>query len=183
MMIKFNSKKGFTLIELLIYIMIASVVFIFAFNAGWNVFKASNHISVRQDVYTNTRIIANQFQKYIRGADDILTGISVFNSNPGILFLDYPGEGTDVIFDTYTKAVTVGGLPVTITKIRIKEGAAAYVDLTNDKINVTNFLVKNLSRGALSKTVQISLTLDRVNPDNNPDFVASGSFTTSFTLR
>jgi prepilin-type N-terminal cleavage/methylation domain-containing protein len=181
-MIKFNSKKGFTLIEMLIYIMIASIIFIFTFNAGWNVFKASNHISVKQDVYTNTRIVANQFQKYIRGAGDILTDISVFNSNPGTLVLDYPGAGTDVIFDTYDKAVTIGGLPVTIKKMRIKEGAAAYVDLTNDKITVSNFSVKNFSRGS-SKTVQISLTLDRVNPDNNPDFIASGSFTTSFTLR
>lgn len=182
-MIKVGSKKGFTLIEMLIYIMIASIVFIFAFNAGWNVFKASNHISVRQDVYTNTRIIANQFQKYVRGAGDILTNISVFNSNPGVLALDYPGVGTDVIFDTYSKDVTIGGRVITIKKIRIKDGAAAYEDLTNDKINVSNFVVKNFSRGGLSKTVQISLTLDRVNPDNNPDFSASGSFTTSFTLR
>lgn len=181
-MINLNSKKGFTLIELLIYIMIASVVFVFAFNAGWNVFKASNHISVRQDVYTNTRIIANQLQKYVRGANNILTDASVFNTNPGVLTLDYPGVGTDVVFDTYTKSVTIGGLPMTITKLRIKEGAAAYVDLTNDKINVGNFIVKNFSRGS-AKTVQISLTLDRVNPDNNPDFIASGSFTTSFTLR
>lgn len=176
------NKRGFTLIELLIYIAIASVVFIFAFNSGWSVFKASNHVSVRQDVYTNARIIANQFQKYVHGANGILTGTSIFNVSPGALALDYPGVGTDIIFDTYTKEVTVGGIPVTITKMRIKEGSAAYIDLTNDKINVSNFVVKNFSRGG-TKTVQISLTLDRVNPDNNPDFSASGSFTTSLTLR
>lgn len=177
------AQNGFTLIELIVYIAISAMVLVTAVNIGWNLIMSEANITGKQEVYMSARMIVNQIQIKIREADDVITGSSTFGSHPGILTLDYPGGGTDIIFDTYTKNVTIGGQSITVRKLRIKEGSADYVDLTSDKVDVTNFTLTNLTRGNESKNINIELTIQRANPSNSPNFDASISLETAISIR
>lgn len=176
-------QNGFTLIELIVYIAISAMVLVTAINIGWNLIISEANVTGKQEVYMSARTIMNQIQISIREADDVITGSSTFGSHPGMLTLDYPGGTTDVIFDTYTKSVTIGGLPATVRKLRIKEGSADYVDLTSDKVDITNFTLTNLTRVNEPKNINIELTIQKVNPGNDPNFDASISLETAISIR
>jgi AAA+ superfamily predicted ATPase len=107
----------------------------------------------------NSRLVMNQVAVNIKGAEDVFTGLSTFETNPGVLVLDYPGSGTDVIIDTYEKDLTIGGQIVTIRKLRIKEGSSDYVDITNDKVEVLNFFLTDMTRDNEKDNINVELTL------------------------
>jgi prepilin-type N-terminal cleavage/methylation domain-containing protein len=176
-------KSGFTLIELIIYMAIASVVLVTAVGTGMNVITTQGVSETKREIYTNARFLMNQFGFAVRNADDVIIGSSTFGSNPGILTLDYPGIGTNVIFDTYTKNIIAGGQAVTIRKLEVKDGTADYVDLTSDSVTVTNFTLMNLTRGAEPKNINIQLTLESVNPGNNKTYDISIPLETALSIR
>jgi CxxC motif-containing protein (DUF1111 family) len=98
--------------------------------------------------------------------------------------LDYAGSGTDVIIDTYTKDVTLSnGQIVTIRKLRIKEGALAYQDLTSDQVDVSNFVLRNLTKTSERKNINIEVTLEQLNPLNDPNYNTTISVETAISLR
>lgn len=169
--------------ELIVYIGIASMVLVIALSTSINLFLSDANIQTKQEVYSNARIVTHEFQLQILKADDVILGSSVFLTSPGTLTLDFPGIGTDVIFDTYTKNVMVVGQSVTIRKLRVKEGSGNYVDLTTDQVTVTNLVFSNRTRSGENKNIKIQLTLEKVNPDGNPTYDASISLETAFSLR
>lgn len=173
---KMNTQKGFTLLELIVYIGIASMVLIMALGTGINLIKSKTHIQSKQEVYSNARNIMYEFQLQIHNAEDMNIGAST-------LTLNLPGDGTDVIFDTYTKEVTVGGQSVTINKLRMKEGNSEYVDLTTDDVDVVNILFEDRTRSAENQNVKIELTLENVNPGNDPNYDANISLETAVSVR
>lgn len=180
---KMTSNRGFTLIEFLVYIGIASMVLVTAIITGMNLITGSASSIARQETYYNARLVMNQIQYQVRAADDVITANSTFASHPGVLVLDYPGTGSDVIIDTYTKSVSIGGEATNIRKLRIKEGEDAYVDLTGDKVNVSNFVVSNLSRGVEPINLRIQLTIESANPGNDPKYDASITLQTALSTR
>ena len=178
-----TDKKGFTLIELIVYVGVSSIMLVIAINMTSNLIVSNASARGKQEVYINARLAMNQLQLKIREAEDVIIGSSTFNSHPGILTLDYPGSDTDVIFDTYTKNVDIGGQTVEIRKLRIKEGTADYVDLTSDKVDLTNLVFTNLTRGSESKNTNIEITLEKINPGSDPDYDASISVETAISIR
>jgi len=180
---KLKTTKGFTLAELIVYVAIGAVVLVSAVSVAWNILIDQGISQNKREVYMNARTVIHQLQQQIKKADDITTGSCTFDSHPGILTLDFPGGSTDVIFDTYTKDVTVGQQTTTIRKLRIKEGAGDYIDLTSDKVNVTDFVLTNFTRGSEAKNININLTLESTNPDNDPNYAASISLETAVTIR
>jgi type II secretory pathway pseudopilin PulG len=180
---KHSNLKAFTLIELIIYVAIASMVLVASVRIGWNILQAQEKQEAQQEVLYNSRMALHHMQYYIRQAETVTTASSTFASHPGILTLDYAGEGTDVVIDTYTKSVTIGGQSTTIRKLRIKDGAASAVDITSDLIDVTDFTLTNLQRGTEPFNIHIALTLERENPGGVPQNDASESFETSLSLR
>ncbi len=176
-------KKGFTLIELIVYIGISSIVLVTAVNIAWNLIVSNANSQGKSEVYFNSRFALHQLQLQVRAAEDFITGSSTFGSHPGVLTLDYPGEGTDVIFDTYTKNISVGGESVTIRKLRIKEGAADYVDITSDKVDIINFTLHDLTRWSEKTNINIELTIEKVNPGGDPNYDASISLETALSVR
>ncbi|MBU0667739.1 prepilin-type N-terminal cleavage/methylation domain-containing protein [Patescibacteria group bacterium] len=158
---KQNNKKGFTLIELLIYITLAGMILTAAINLEVNVSRGQARAQQNHELYINAQVAINQIDRKIREADDVITASSTFGTNPGVLTLDYPGTGTDIIFNTYPKEIMRGGTPVTITKLRIKEGSADPIDLTSDNVDVTDFTLSNLTIGGNKNNIGIELTLER----------------------
>ena len=174
---------GFTVIELILYIAIAATVLVTAVNIGWNLITTEANIIGKQEVYMNARTVMNHIQISIREAEDVTTGSSTFDTHPGVLTLDYPGSGTDIIIDTYNKEVTAGGQATTIRKLRLKNGPADYLDITTDKVDVTNFVLTNLTRGSENHNINIELTLEKANPSGDPNFDASISLETALSTR
>ncbi len=177
------TKKGFTMMELIVYIAIASVVLVAAINVGWNLMIGYANTNSKQEVYLNSRLVMNAMGIKIREAEDVLTASSTFDTNPGVLTLDYPGADTDVIIDTYTKNIILGGQETTIRKLRMKEGIADYVDLTTDEVNITNFVLTDLTRGSEPDNINIELTIEKTNPGGNLNFAATFSLETAISLR
>ena len=178
-MTKNKQKNGFTLVELIVYVAISSIVFITAINVGWDLILAQTNTIGKRDIYMNARLIMNQLQTNIREADDF----TIIDSDFDTLNLDYPGTTKDIVIDTYTTLVTIGGEEITIRRLRFKEGILDAVNLTTDKTNITDFSLTELTRGSENKNIDLSLTLEKVNPGNNPNFDADITLNTSLSLR
>ena len=179
-----TARLGFTFLEIILYLGITSVVLLSILQIGQN-FIVSNVKAERQrSISENGRLAFHQLTLKIRGADDVTVGSSTFNIHPGVLTLDYPGSGTDVIFDTYLKSVTLNnGTSVTLRKLRMKDGGASYQDVTNDEVDVTRFVVRNLTQSTEPKNIQIELTLQTLNTTGDPDYDLVLPLETAISLR
>jgi len=179
----FAKKQAFTLLEIIVYVSVFSIIMVAAMGVSLNLVERNVSIKNSQEVYGNARLTMNSIARAIRGALDINAGSSIFGSHPGVLSLKFSASSQDdVIIDTYTKIITVSGIDTTIRTLRMKEGLGAYQDLTSELIDVTNFVVQNLSRGT-AKIVNIELSLQRVNVSGDPNYDASTSLETAVGLR
>jgi len=177
--------KGLTLIEVLLYLALASVVIGVATSVALRVLEdRAKHESVLE-VEQIGELLLTRFEEKIRAADDVKKGAgeSIFDAHPGKIVLDYPGDDTDIVFDTYLKTISLGGRTTTIRKIRIQEGPANAEDLTSDLVDVTNLAFRDFTQGTAPDNIQILLTVARVNIDNVPIYSAQQSFETAVTLR
>lgn len=176
-------KKAFTLLEIIVYVAVFSIIMIAAMGVSLNLVLRNVSVKSSQEIYGNARLAMNTITRTIHGALDINTGSSTFASHPGVLNLKYSASSQDnVIIDTYTKNVSVGGVTTAIRALRMKEGQGVYQDLTNDSIDVTNFIVRNLTHGS-AKIVNIETTFRKANVSGNSNYDASLSLETSVGLR
>ena len=153
-------RKAFTLIELIIYIGISALVLVTLTNLTLNLIGVSVKIDTATDVLYSSRIIIQRFMQEIRMADDVDIASSVFGTNPGKLVLQKSGGGT-ITFDVYQKTPSV-------RTIRRQEDAATAVDLTSDRVDVSNFVLNNRTRGTEAKNIQYEFTITASNPANDP---------------
>lgn len=178
------AQNGFTLVELIVYIGIASLSLMMILITGQNLISSNIRAQAQRELSVNVRPLMNQLTQSVRNAEDVVTASSTFNAHPGAITLDYAGSGTDVIIDTYTKDVTLSnGQIVTIRKLRIKEGALAYQDLTSDQVDVSNFVLRNLTKTTEKKNINIEVTLEQLNPLNDPNYNTTISVETAISLR
>lgn len=173
--------KAFTLIELIIYIAIIAIVFVSTVGILWNVIGGSVRVNSSTEIAYSARLVLDNITRSCRNANDILIASSTFDSHPGVLVFGNL-EG-DVTFDTATKNITVGGQSLTIRKLRMKTGAGSPIDLTSDKVDVTNFVVKNRTRGTEPKNVKVEVALAFVNPGQDPARNRTLSFETAVSIR
>lgn len=173
--------KAFTLIELILYIAILAIVMVSTIGFLWNVIGSSVRVKASTELTYNARLVLDNITRLGRGANDVVTTSSVFAIHPGVLVLGY--STGDATFDTATKNITVGGQSVTIRKLRMKIGAAAAIDLTSDSVDVTNFIVKNRTRGTEPKNIKVEVTLAHVNPGGDQARNQSLTFETAVSIR
>lgn len=173
--------KAFTLIELIVYIAILSIVLVSAIGFLWNIIGGSVRVSASTELTYSARLVQGNITYTGRNAHDVLTLSSTFDSHPGVLVFET--SGGDVTFDTVTEEITVGGQSVTIRKLRMKTGAGLPIDLTSDKVDVTNFVVKNRTRGTEPKNVKVEVTLTYVNPGQDLARNQTLSFETAVSIR
>lgn len=176
------SKQGFTLLEMIIYMAIAVMVLISVVGIGMNLSLANQKSQAKREVYMNARFIVNEVTRKVRGAQDILPTGTVYGSNPGSLALSYP-SGNNILIETYTKNVTVGGVTVPIVKLSMKEGSGTFTDISSDKVTISNFTITNLTSSGSRKNINIQMTIDKVNPSTDKDFGGSIQFETSISTR
>lgn len=163
-------QRGFTLIELLLYVsivgsLLTAVVMFFATTVDSRV-KNQSISEVNQQGTAALEYVAST----IRDATSITA----------------PAMGTSAA--SLTLVVASGSLSPTIfdlsgTTLQVKEGAAAAVPLTNNKVQISGLTFKNLSRASTPGVVQVSFTLSRVNAGNRNEYDYQKTFTTSAALR
>ncbi len=177
-------RQGFTLFEIIVYLGISTVLLFSILQIGQNFIRANIKSQLERSISENGRLAFHQLSLKIRGADDVTTAGSTFNVHPGVVTLDYPGTGTDVIFNTYLKTLTLAnGTTYTIRKLQMKDGTANYQDLTNDEVDVTNFVVRNLTQSSEPNNLEIELTVNAINPGNAADYNLTASWETAISLR
>jgi Tfp pilus assembly protein PilW len=165
MMKKIKTAPAFSLVELILYVGIASLII------GSMMLFIIQMIEVRGDaefdreVNENARFALDYVTQQIHDAQGLNTG--TFGAHPSSFTLDVDGSGTLVI-DTDTK--TVGS-----STIRFLQSDGTQ--LTSDKVNVTNFVVHELTRDTEPENLQIELTLESL------DGLTSSSFRTAISLR
>jgi type II secretory pathway pseudopilin PulG len=89
----------------------------------------------------------------------------------------WTGTGQNVEFSMYA-SINTGGP----SALRVKEGAAAAIDLTGDDVQIDNLTFKNLSRSSTSNLIQISFTLSHVNSSGRNEYDYQKTFTASAEL-
>lgn len=158
-------KAAFSLVEVIVYIAIASVMVSSLLLFSINLVQTRSNSEFDRELIENARFTLDLISREIRDAEDLNTG--TFGSHPGSLTLDIDGGGTLTI-DSATK--TVNG-----TAIRYLQVDSTQI--TSDKVNITNFVLNNLTRSTEPDNIQIELTLESF------DGLSSSSFQTSVSLR
>jgi len=174
-----STMKGMTLIEMLIYIGIVSLVLVVSISYAWTVIRDQHKQQLEAEVnYVGNFVIDKIIYSTTRAQS---FGANVYGSNPGKIVLNYASDPA-ITIDTYSKAITLGDKTINITKLRLAELGIATNDLTSDRVNVTNFLVTNLSTAG-TQTVKIDLTVSAVNPENLKQYEATKSWSVTATIR
>ena len=165
-----QSNKGFTLVELLLYVGIASIILLittlFLSTLLESRIKNQTVAEVEQQGLQAMQIITQT----ARNAEAITTPSQ--GASASSLTLDVITALNDpTIFDLSSGA------------IRIKEGAAAIIPLTNSRITASALTFQNLSRPTTPGTIRIQFTLTHVNPDGRNEYNFNKTFIGSATLR
>ncbi|MBI4992270.1 MAG: hypothetical protein HZB99_03560 [Candidatus Harrisonbacteria bacterium] len=167
-----NPLLGFTLIETLIYALIITGVVTSATIFSINILESQQRARAYQEVQQNARFAMERIIQEIRSANTLNTTSSTFDTSPGFLSLNH---------EDVSKDPTVFGVSNYI--LDIKQGSAATSSLTSNDVKVTSLIFRNLSVTNRTKNINISLTVEHINPDNIITFAASTTMQTSVTIR
>ncbi|MFC1608714.1 Tfp pilus assembly protein FimT/FimU [Patescibacteria group bacterium] len=149
-----KNKKGTTLIELIIYVGMLAVmsVSIAFFTASF--FRWSSRGAVVAEVEQQGVFVSRLIFDSIVGARAINSPVQAQSDTS--LSLDVIDSNDDpTIFEVASGA------------LRIKEGGSNWVDLTNSKVVVSDFSVKNLSGSDTPGVVRVIFTLKYDNPGSS----------------
>jgi prepilin-type N-terminal cleavage/methylation domain-containing protein len=165
-----NTQHGYTLVELLLYmaisaILLTTIVIFFGMMLDARI-KNQSINEVNQQGEAAMEYIAQT----VRNANSITLPVGAGSAS------------------SLTLAVPTGTLSPTVIDVangalEVKEGAAAYVALTNNKVQVTNLTFINLTRSGTLGAVQISMTIKRVNTAGRNEYDYQKTFTTTAALR
>jgi len=167
---KHKTQKGFTLIELLLYIALASVLLI----------AASTFLGTTLEARVKNQTIAEVEQQGLAAMHMILQ--SIRNAEA----ITSPSQGTSASSLTLD-VVTVSDDPTVFDlssgTLRIKEGAASTLPLTNSRVTASALTFMNLSRNSTPGVVRVQFTLTLVNNSGRNEYEYSKTFISSATLR
>lgn len=165
-----RSSGGFTLIELLLYVAITGIML-----SGISFF-----LSTLLESRIKNQTIAEVEQQGLQ-VMQIMTQV-IRNAES----ITLPAQGTSAT-STTINVVDVAKDPtlfdVSSSTLRTKEGAGAFVPLTNTHVAVSNLTFHNLSRGTTPGILRIQFTLTYVNPSGRNEYRYEKTFTGSAGLR
>lgn len=163
-------QAGYTLIELLLYVsiiggLLLSVTYFFGTTAETRVKNQS--IS---EVNDQAAAVMDTITQTVRNAVSI-TSPAAGASGASLTLVVPTGSLSPTVFD------------LSGTTLRIKEGTAPTINLTNTKVQVTSLTFRNLTRTGTNGIVQISFTMSRVNANNRNEYDFQKTFTSSAEVR
>ena len=168
------------MVETIIYIAIASIFFTISIGFFMQVRSADVRAGIRREIKENASQAIESFKYFIRNAEAVDAGGSEFGKNPGSLFLTYPDGG--VLFDTYTKNISVGGAQTEIRKLRYTKNGNSH-DISSDHVNVADYAVLDMTAADEPDAVQIKISFLSVNPAAGPDYDSSLDLSVTVNIR
>lgn len=165
-----QTNKGFTLIELLLYVAITSVM----------LFVISLFLQTLLESKIKNQTIAEVEQQGLQ----VMQIITQTTRNAEVITLPTQGaSASSLTLDVITVANDPTIFDLASDVIRIKEGTATVVPLTNSRVVASSLIFQNLSRASTPGTIRISFTLTHANPSGRNEYNFSKIFTESATLR
>lgn len=149
-----NPSRGTTILEFLVYVGIIGLVLVTATLFMAEVIHSGAKVDAGAEAAWNGRFAASRVAAEIREATGLNVGSSVFGSHPGTLSLATGVPATDPTVFT----VTAGALTM-------QQGANPAVPLTNGKVEVTDFVVDDVSVAGRTRAVRIRLVTRAKNAD------------------
>ena len=141
---------GFTLLEMLIYILIIGVILVSAASFAFESLAVRAKATALQETERNAQFALARIAAEVRQADDLDAGGSVFGADPGTLsLLLADGAKSPTVFSVS------GGV------LQIQQGAGPVLPLTSSKVQVSEFVVDDLSTAnGKTKLVRIHIKTD-----------------------
>lgn len=144
-------RKGFTLIETIIYIAIIGGILVTFVNFGFNISDARDKTFVTEETQHNSRTAMEFITREIRSANSVDLINSVFNTDPGILYLNMSNSSTNP---------TIISLSSDDGRLQVKRGANATSTITSEKVIVSNLVFTNLSVSSTKENVGVNLQVE-----------------------
>ncbi len=167
---KISSQKGFTLVELLLYVAIAGIILL----------TISLFLQTLLESRVKNQTIAEVEQQGLQAMQLITQTLR----NAAVINSPSTGTGTTTLsVNTYTGANNPTVFDVSGGVLRVKEGAAAAIPLTNSRVTVSTLSFQNFSRSGTAGTIRIQFTLSYVNPSGRNEYSYSQIFYASASLR
>lgn len=167
-----HDTRGFSLIELIVYITIVSILAFVFVSFTIDLVGNSQRSRVKQDVQQNARHALDRMLQEIRSASAVNVGSSTFNSDPGVLSLATSAPATDpTVFDVS------GGV------LRITQGGGSPQALTDANLQVSSFIVEDMSVNNRTSHIKITLTIQHPNPEDSPVFDVETTLHGAATVR
>ena len=176
-------RAGFTLVEAMLALALVAVVLVAGFDLLWQVLSAQVSSTALREAQQNAHLAVRKMEEELRGAAGVQTGASRFGVNPGVLSLDYPGTARDILFDTATTTVSIGGGDVEVRFLRAAVGGSSPVALTGDLVTVTSLVFTDMTRPGSPESVRLEISIQTLNPGGDPSRNASLDLTSTVTLR
>lgn len=174
---------GFTLIEFVIYIGLVTIIVGASVTFAWMLIDDQIKQSRLLEVEDSAQFVLQTIGREFKRAESV-NAASVYAINPGILQLDST-EDRDVRFFVQPVTLNVGGTEIVINKLyrRWLDQGQDTADLTSDNVDVTDFVLTNLTSGTV-QIVKVDLTLRSVDPgEADHVFGAQNSWSAAFTNR
>jgi prepilin-type N-terminal cleavage/methylation domain-containing protein len=142
-----SPNSGFTLLEMLIYILIIGVILVAVTGFSFQFLATRAKASALQETERNAQLAAARIAAEVREAQDLDVPGSTFSANPSTLSL---------ILADGTKSPTI--FSVSGGVLRVKQGTGAVLPLTSSKVQVSEFVIDNLSTAnGKDKSVRIHI--------------------------
>lgn len=177
--------KGYTLFELVIYVALAAVILLsLLWFTGSFLRRHGKEITVSEG--NQAGVFVMDLVNYYGRRADMISPATVYDSDPGSLVLFFV-DGTTATFNTYQKTVDAGGVSYTIRKLQLRlnntaiGGSDTTYDITTDRFTVTSFVITDVTGTA--ESARVSLTIDSLNPSNDPFYDFTSNWTTTLTPR
>jgi Tfp pilus assembly protein PilW len=163
-------KKGFTLIELLLYVSISATILLVISSFLGIILQGDAKNRTISEVEGQGMQVMQLITQTIRNAQSI---------NAPEQGLQAPTSSIDVVnlADDPTLFDIASGA------IRITEGAAAAVPLTNSRVTASDLSFSNYTRSSTSGTLRIEFTLSHVNNEGRNEFSFTKTFYGSASVR
>ncbi len=151
--------RAFTLIEFLLYVGILAMVLVLTGGFLWDIIFGNIKETSHQEVQQNSRFALTKITQEIKKATGINSPNPGFSSIALSLEMDNPSLNP-TLFD------------LADGKLRIKQGAGDYYNLTSNQVIVSSLLFTNLSYSETPGTIRIEITLNHINPGNRAEYQA-----------
>lgn len=161
---------GFTLIELLLYVSVIGGLLIALSMFFATTVEARIKTQSIMEVDQQGALVMDYMLQIIRNADSITSPAAA--ATGGSLTLVVPtGSLSPTVFD------------LTGSTLQIKEGVAAAIPLTNNKVAISGLSFANLTRSGTPGVVRVSFTITRINTAGRNAYDYQKTFTSTAALR